>query len=173
MELNKESKDKAQKLANAMISNTKKDSVSLVTRDPVLDLRLKTAEFIEQRFSKIEQEDVMEKIVRDAIIMKIKSGDVTVSDLMTLLNRLQMRDQEKTNSLLQFFKPSSGDKSPLIDDVKEKHKEEFEDLSPEKLQSAQKMLQLLSFMDKYKSKNEDENEDDKNKKESLDDQLTI
>lgn len=119
-------------------------------KDPVLALRDTTARFISQRFDKLEEESSFLKEIKDAILLKVKSGEADLSALMTLMNQTKMRETEAVESILQFFKPGGEGSSSLLNNPSE---------SEEGLNVDSKTLKTLDLLRRVLEKAQGENND--------------
>ena len=139
---------KAEQLANSLIdSKLQEDNQAVKIIDPLLHLRNTTADFINQRFKKIQEDTELEMIAVEALKVKMKEGSVSFTDLANFLNQLKLRSTDATESLLTFFKPSQGESVPFISDInRDGNKAEdqiFQNATPQDLQALQKIIQLL------------------------------
>ncbi len=146
--MKQETLSKAEKLANSLIdSKLQEENQSIKIIDPLMHLRNTTAEFINKRFQKIQEDTELEMITVEALKVKMKEGSVSFSELANFLNQLKLRSTDATESLLTFFKPQQGENSPLLSDAnRDGNKPEdqvFKNATPQDLQALQKVIQLL------------------------------
>ena len=139
---------KAEKLANSLIdSKLKEQNQGVKVIDPVLHLRNTTADFINKRFEKIQKDADLEDIVVKAIKVKIEEGTVNFTDLSNFLNQIKLRSTDSVDSLLNFFKPTQGERSPLLSDPDREgtspEGQIFKDAKPEDLRVLHKLVQIL------------------------------
>ena len=144
--MKQETLSKAEKLANSLIdSKLQEENQSIKIIDPLMHLRNTTAEFINKRFQKIQEDTELEMITVEALKVKMKEGSVSFSELANFLNQLKLRSTDATESLLTFFKPQQGE-SVLDFKREEGNKPEdqvFKNATPQDLQALQKVIQLL------------------------------
>lgn len=119
------------------------------TTDPMIGLRETVAGYITGRFEALGQETEFIQKIRAKIEEKLP--DATFSELMRLLESVKVRETEAVGSLLEFFKPSQGDRPTLIGDVKTQEERSPEerihgDADAETLRAINKLTQLVATM---------------------------
>jgi len=85
-------------------------------QDPFFSLKSTLFSFFENMLLKVQAEDHFMKTVKGAILEKIETGDISVTQLMSLLNSLNTDKLSLVDSMLSIFKPApgTGEVSPLI-----------------------------------------------------------
>ncbi len=116
--------DRVVQVANQLIANLQdEEAKSLVQSseitDPMLGLKQTLAGSITSRLSQIKDEEEFENLLKVAMVEKVKQGGVQFTDLANSLNQTRIRKTESMESLLNFFKPTIGEQSPLLADPKE------------------------------------------------------
>jgi hypothetical protein len=140
---------KAEILANSLINNKlKEQNQSIKIVNPIDHLRTTTATFINKRFEKIQKDAELEDIVVEAIKVKITDGTVNFNDLSNFLNQIKLRSTDSVESLLNFFKPTQGERSPLLSDPDREgtspEGQIFKDATSQDLQVLSKLAKMLS-----------------------------
>jgi hypothetical protein len=107
------------KQANNIIPALRDDENTLeamAIEDPFFSLKTTLFSFFQNMLTKVQAEDDFTKKVKDALLEKIELGEITVAQLMVLLNSLNADKQGLVDSILGIFKPApgTGEVSPLI-----------------------------------------------------------
>ena len=103
--------------ANLLVPSLRnEENVVVQVEDPFFSLKNSLFSFFETMLSKVKSEDDFMKRIKAAILMKIDGGDVSVPQLMSLLNSLNSDKHSLVDSMLSIFKPApgTGEVSPLI-----------------------------------------------------------
>ena len=94
------------------------DNIAVVREeDPFFSLKNTLFNFFQNMLIKVQSEDEFTIKVKNAITEKIDSGEITIPQLMVLLNDQKHDKQNLIDSILAIFKPApgTGEVSPLID----------------------------------------------------------
>lgn len=143
---NDETKSKVNKLVDSMIDD-KLEETNIRPINPLNHLMNTTATFIQGRFEKIQKDSELENDVVAAIKEQVKNGNVNFNDLTTFLNQTRLRSSEAVESLLNFFKPSSGESNPLLSNPdRGSENSVFDNAKPEDLKAINKVIQLIETM---------------------------
>ena len=99
--------------------------------------------------SKVQVEDNFMQTVKTAILEKIGAGDITVTQLMSLLNSLNSDKLLLVDVILSIFKPApgTGEVSPLINpNIKNSEGETapFDNLSVKQREILDKLQRIVS-----------------------------
>lgn len=113
--------DKVKDTVNSLIGKLedpteKKKIAPIKTKDTITGLKNTLSGLLVERIKKLQDEEDFEAVVKVALLKKIKTGEVKVSDLMSLLNQTKIRTTEAFDSIFQFFKPSSSERVPFLDE---------------------------------------------------------
>lgn len=117
--------------------------------DPFFVLKKTLFSFFENMLKKVQEEDEFKRKVKQALLEKIDSNEVTFPQLSNLLGALESNNLSLTDSILSIFKPvpGTGEVSPLINPKikQEENAAAFENLSSEERDSLDKMAKLLEY----------------------------
>lgn len=129
--------------------------------DTLLGLRDSIAGFITGQLDLLNEEREFETLLKEAIKVKLDDPTTKLSDLAGLLNQSRMRKTDLTESLLNFFKPTQGDKSPLISEREEEGsagERAFEGTDSDTLRKLDQILQAVNSKESPKPKIVDQDE---------------
>lgn len=127
-----------------------------IIKDPFFSLKDSLFSFFENMLSRVQQEDTFMVEVKNAILEKIQTGEISISQLMILLNSLNNDKQSLIDSMLSIFKPApgTGEISPLINpklsDVAD-GSTPFSELSAEERNVLDKLQRISSEVEKENS----------------------
>lgn len=109
-------KSKFTDAANEIVPKLRDQENAVVVEDPFWSLKSTLFSFFENMLKKVQAEDAFMTKVKDAIVEKIDTGDITIAQLMVLLDSLNRDKQILVDTMLSIFKPApgTGEVSPLI-----------------------------------------------------------
>lgn len=150
--------DKAKAVVGELMQQLEEDKVNLADEkenldkrfyDPMLGLKTRVTDYLVNRFDALDQEKDFSRRIREQLLTKLP--EAKFSELMTLFNSQKIRETEAVGSLLEFFKPSQGDKVPFIGDTSTEQPKSPEELihgesSSDMLQAMEKLTQIIATM---------------------------
>lgn len=159
----KEDKEELEKL-NETLSDKEIDKEIKQVRsiDPLTSLKLNLFSFFESRLSAIQEEDDFEYRIKEAILEKIETNELSTAQLMQLYNNVKSQGSKSLEVLLDVFKPSqAGNVSPLVEEKKEdvingngeSSVGGFQELNPQQRDTLHKFAKMMT-----EAKGENEND---------------
>jgi len=110
--------DTANKLIPSLRNDENEKAVNKIrVVDPFFSLKSSLFEFFQNMLQKVQTDDEFTKRVKDALIDKIEANDISVNQLLNLLDSVNKEKINLVDSILSIFKPipGTGEVSPLID----------------------------------------------------------
>lgn len=92
-----------------------KDIKDLEKMDPRDILRDSILSFFQNRLLQIEEEKDLKNVVVNTLISKIHSNELSIPQLLGLLNSLQGQSLDSINSVLSLLRPVPNTSSPIFD----------------------------------------------------------
>jgi len=126
-----------------------KDVDTAKSSDPLLSLRSSIFGAFQKRLEIILKEEDMKKIVEDKLREKINNNELTVPQLMSLLNSIKTSSTVAMDSLLQVLKPTPNAVSPLFATMgngEEDISDSFNNLDPEQSENVSKLIRLMGAL---------------------------
>lgn len=122
--------------------------------DPMIGLRETVAGYITERFENLSKEKDFADQIREKLLERLP--EAKFSELMSLFNNQKIRETEAVGSLLEFFKPSHGDKPTLIGEAKSDNTSSpeervFAEANADSLQAIQKLTEIVATVVKNKT----------------------
>jgi len=142
------SEEKIKELINGLGGKDEMAKDVVTISDPITALRNNTANFISQRFDKLKEDTDFAVFLREAAKDKIKEGEVSLSEISTMLNQTRMRETEAVESLLQFFKPAANVENSIFTNRKEE--DSSYDLDHKSIKTLDLLRRLLNEVEKQK-----------------------
>jgi len=132
--------------------------------DPLMSLKGVLFSFFEKRLKSIEEEDTFRKKVKEAILERIESGEVSIPQLISLYNEVSTQSTYATNSILDIFKPNKeGAVSPLVQNNDSESQSGsptgFENLSGDDSEAMQILTALVSEIQKSRKEQQASKDD--------------
>ena len=118
--------------------------------DPISEVAIATLLFIQARFNKIQDDVELEKAIMNKFTEKVNNDEMSIDNMITILNQTKLRNTEAVESLLTFFrngengvnkffdKPTEGEGNGLIP----------ENLDPSSMRAIEKLIRAISESNK-------------------------
>lgn len=116
--------------------------------EPVDDLRNTMISFFKKRVEVLRQQDEFKEVIQDSIIHKIVNDpSVTIPQLTNLLNVVISQSNLGNESIISLFKNGQGSSPFFSMKAASTSEAGFDELSSDKLQTADKLKRLLDYLE--------------------------
>jgi hypothetical protein len=146
-------KETTDEVRNIIISmndeNITKEVEEVKSLDPLLSLRSSIFNAFEKRLEIILKEEGMKTIVEQKLREKIDADELTVPQLMSLLNSIKTSSTVAMDSLLSVLKPTPNAISPLFATMGNNDEElinNFGNLDSEQSENVSKLIRLMAAL---------------------------
>lgn len=143
-----------EKVKNADIEDVIND---MKVANPVQSLRLSIFEFFKNRLKHIEKDSALRDATEQALLQKISKNELSVNQLINLMNDVKQQNTIATDSVFSILKPVPNSTSILdsnIDRQERENNQPLGDLSPKENEALQQLSQLLQVAQQQKEKRE-------------------
>ena len=130
-------------LQNTNDPSIQKELNNLQNIDPKDVLRESIMNFFKNRLLQIEEEKDLKNIVIQTIINKISDNELSITQLLGLLNSLQNQSQNSIESILTLFRPVPNTVSPIFDSKNKEVDTPFNNLKPEESQAISYLTKII------------------------------
>jgi len=148
--MDEETKQETQELINTLKNKDIAEEIKTVqAQSPVQQLRESLFNFFDSRLKAIEKEDDFLRVVREALIAKVETDEMSTAQLMQLFNQIKNQSSKSLEVLLNAFKPTEGDSTIMGSSSHpdtDRAIEEFNNLSPDQKDNLNKIANLLEIM---------------------------